>query len=87
MNNQNFTALKYNGPNTNLTVGLADEHEWMGGASKAQNGIICNPNIPSEEVSELRLNIDTKDIYEKLEDTKEKRNGKQSSRMGKKSFG
>ena len=22
----------------------------MGGASKAQNGIICNPNIPSEEV-------------------------------------
>ena len=22
----------------------------MGGASKSQNGIICNPNIPSEEV-------------------------------------
>ena len=22
----------------------------MGGASEAQNGIICNPNIPSEEV-------------------------------------
>ena len=31
-------------------VGLADEHEWMGGASVAQNGITCNPNIPSEEV-------------------------------------
>jgi len=29
---------------------LADDHEWMGGASEAQNGIICNPNIPSEEV-------------------------------------
>ena len=50
LNDQNFTALKYNGPNTNLKVGLADEHEWMGGASKAQNGIVCNPNIPSEEV-------------------------------------
>ena len=50
LNGQNFAALQYNGPNTNLRVGLADEHEWMGGASKAQNGIICNPNIPSEEV-------------------------------------
>ena len=50
LNDQNFAALQYNGPNTNLRVGLADEHEWMGGASKAQNGIICNPNIPSEEV-------------------------------------
>ena len=34
------------------------------------------------EKIKIRLNIDTKDIYEKLEDTKEKRNGKQS-RMGK----
>ena len=50
LNDQNFAALQYNGPNTNLRVGLADDHEWMGGASKAQNGIICNPNIPSEEV-------------------------------------
>ena len=50
LNKKNFAALQYNGPNTNLKVGLADEHEWMGGASKAQNGIICNPNIPSEEV-------------------------------------
>ena len=50
LNEQNFAALQYNGANTNLKVGLADEHEWMGGASKAQNGIICNPNIPSEEV-------------------------------------
>ena len=50
LNDQNFAALQYNGPNTDLKIGLADEHEWMGGASKAQNGIICNPNIPSEEV-------------------------------------
>ena len=50
LNSQNFYALNYKGPGTNLTVGLADDHEWMGGASKAQNGVICNPNIPSEEV-------------------------------------
>ena len=35
---------------TDLTVGLADGHEWMGGASTAKNGITCNPNIPTEEV-------------------------------------
>jgi hypothetical protein len=28
-----------------------DNHEWVGGALMAKNGIICNPNIPSEEVS------------------------------------
>ena len=50
LNSQNFYALSYKGPGTNLTVGLADDHEWMGGASKAQNGVVCNPNIPSEEV-------------------------------------
>src|SRR5215472_2451203 len=33
-----------------LTVGLADGHEWEGGASTAKNGITCNPNIPTEEV-------------------------------------
>jgi aminopeptidase len=33
-----------------LTIGLADGHEWVGGASTAKNGITCNPNIPTEEV-------------------------------------
>ena len=50
LNGQNFSALHFTGPGTDLTVGLADGHEWMGGASKAKNGIVCNPNIPSEEV-------------------------------------
>ena len=50
LNTKNFHSLKYSGPGTSLTVGLADDHEWMGGASEAQNGIVCNPNIPSEEV-------------------------------------
>ena len=50
LNNKNFDSLHFKGPGTDLTVGLAEDHEWMGGASMAQNGVICNPNIPSEEV-------------------------------------
>ena len=50
LNSRNFSSLIYDGPGTKLEVGLADDHEWMGGASESQNGIICNPNIPSEEV-------------------------------------
>jgi len=47
---QRFQALHYSGPGTELTIGLADGHEWQGGASTARNGITCNPNIPTEEV-------------------------------------
>jgi aminopeptidase len=50
LNKQRFHALHFTGPGTDLTVGLADGHEWQGGASKAKNGIVCNPNIPTEEV-------------------------------------
>jgi aminopeptidase len=50
LNGQRFHALHYSGPGTDLTIGLADGHEWEGGASTAKNGIICNPNIPTEEV-------------------------------------
>lgn len=50
LNSQRFAALHFTGPGTDLTVGLADGHEWHGGASTAKNGITCNPNIPTEEV-------------------------------------
>ena len=50
LNELDFASLHFNGPGTDLVVGLAEGHEWMGGASIAQNGITCNPNIPSEEV-------------------------------------
>ncbi len=50
LNSINFKSLHYKGPGTDLEIGLADGHEWMGGASEAQNGVTCNPNIPSEEV-------------------------------------
>jgi aminopeptidase len=50
LNAQKFSALHYSGPGTDLTIGLADGHEWHGGAATAKNGITCNPNIPTEEV-------------------------------------
>jgi aminopeptidase len=50
LNGQRFSALHYSGSGTDLTIGLADGHEWQGGASTAKNGITCNANIPTEEV-------------------------------------
>ena len=50
LNARKFHALHYSGPGTDLTIGLADGHEWEGGAATAKNGITCNPNIPTEEV-------------------------------------
>ena len=50
LNAKRYSALKYRGPGTDLGIGLVDGHVWCGGASQARNGILCNPNIPSEEV-------------------------------------
>ena len=50
LNAGRFAALRFRGPGTDLTVGLADDHEWCGGATKARNGVVCNANIPTEEV-------------------------------------
>ncbi len=56
----NFRALKYSGPGTDLTLGLADGHAWKGGASRSRTGIMCNPNMPTEEVftTPHRLRVD-----------------------------
>jgi len=50
LNEMNFASLKYSGPGTDLMLGLADDHNWKGGASQALNGVVCVPNIPTEEV-------------------------------------
>jgi aminopeptidase len=50
LNARRYSALRFRGPGTDLTVGLADRHEWAGGSEAARNGIVCNPNIPTEEV-------------------------------------
>lgn len=50
LNAKNFHALRFTGPDTDLTVGLADGHKWQGGASITRLGGTCNANIPTEEV-------------------------------------
>ncbi|QTP64394.1 aminopeptidase [Candidatus Liberibacter africanus] len=50
LNQKDFAEIRFSGPNTSLKVGLADGHQWSAGSSVAQNGVICNPNIPTEEV-------------------------------------
>lgn len=50
MNAKRYKALRYKGPGTDLEVGLCDGHIWCGGASRAENGILFNANIPTEEI-------------------------------------
>lgn len=50
MNEQNFDALHFSSPHTELTVGLADGHIWKGGAKTTLTGISCNSNLPTEEI-------------------------------------
>lgn len=50
LNDENFAALHFTGPGTDLMVGLAEGHHWAGGEATAGNGITCNCNIPTEEV-------------------------------------
>jgi aminopeptidase len=50
LNNKRFAALHFEGPGTDLRVGLAEGHLWLGGGTTARNGITCLPNMPTEEV-------------------------------------
>ena len=50
MNAKRYAALRYRGPGTNLKLGLADDHLWLGGGTTAGNGNYCIPNIPTEEI-------------------------------------
>ena len=50
LNGKRYSALRYTGPGTELEIGLADGHLWLGGGTTALNGVPCLPNIPTEEV-------------------------------------
>jgi aminopeptidase len=50
LNEQKFASLHFEGPGTDLVVGLADGHVWCGVESETKNGAVCSPNIPTEEV-------------------------------------
>ncbi len=50
MNEKRYAVLQFRGPGTDLRVGLADDHLWLGGGTLAKNGRYCIPNIPTEEI-------------------------------------
>jgi aminopeptidase len=50
LNERRYSALHFKGPGTDLKVGLADGHLWLGGGTMAGNGRYCIPNMPTEEV-------------------------------------
>jgi aminopeptidase len=50
LNNKRYSALKYTGPGTNLTLGLPEGHIWVSGRSVSRGGISFTANLPTEEV-------------------------------------
>ncbi|UWZ86984.1 aminopeptidase [Occallatibacter riparius] len=50
MNEKRYSALQYRGPGTDFRLGLSDDHLWMGGGTRAGNGLYCIPNMPTEEI-------------------------------------
>jgi aminopeptidase len=50
LNARRYAALRFRGPGTDLRVGLADGHQWDGGASFTPAGVEFVANMPTEEV-------------------------------------
>ena len=50
LNRRQFSALRYAGPGTSLTIGLPQGHLWISARSESRNGISFTANIPTEEV-------------------------------------
>ncbi len=50
LNRARFAALIFEGPGTELRVGLAERHVWKSAVAQAQNGVRFVPNLPTEEV-------------------------------------
>lgn len=50
LNAKRYSALKYTGPGTDLTLGLPEGHIWVSGRSASRNGIPFTANLPTEEV-------------------------------------
>lgn len=48
-----YQALHLTAPGTDLTVGLAERHRWVGGSIQSESGIDFVPNLPTEEVFTL----------------------------------
>jgi aminopeptidase len=53
LNQKQYTALRYSGPGTDLTLGLPLGHTWKSAAMTSSSGIPFTANIPTEEVFTL----------------------------------
>jgi aminopeptidase len=45
-----FDALHYEGPGTDMTVGLLPSHSWQAARFQRADGLVHMPNLPTEEV-------------------------------------
>ncbi|UOY91663.1 aminopeptidase [Ectobacillus sp. JY-23] len=50
LNDKQYAKIVYEAPGTNLTVELPENHLWQGGGSVSADGVVFNPNMPTEEV-------------------------------------
>jgi aminopeptidase len=50
LNKRRYSALKYTGPGTDLTLGLPEGHIWVSGRTASRAGIPFTANLPTEEV-------------------------------------
>ncbi|WP_151084112.1 aminopeptidase [Nocardioides cynanchi] len=50
LNGHGFDKVRYQGPGTDITIGLAPESVWVGGSLETDDGVEFVPNMPTEEV-------------------------------------
>ncbi|HEV2590494.1 MAG TPA: aminopeptidase, partial [Gaiellaceae bacterium] len=50
LNELKLDSLHYSGPGTDLTVGVLENHRWLGGGVETTYGAFHVPNMPTEEV-------------------------------------
>jgi aminopeptidase len=50
LNRRHYSALRYSGPGTELTIGLPSAHVWVSGHTTSRAGIRFTANLPTEEV-------------------------------------
>ena len=50
LNAKHYTALHYQAPGTDLTIGLPERHLWVAAQMRAENGVEFTANMPTEEV-------------------------------------
>ena len=50
LSEKQFTSLRFQGPGTDLSVGMPENHIWKGGSGNTNSGVEFTANIPTEEV-------------------------------------